>query len=130
VRYASFMRRAVIAFLLCVVLCSGQSDVRTKGLVNGRFWLLFANKVEKMNFVLGAQAMAQAEKQYEVYFPANLRLGEITDAVDKFYSQTENLPIPIVGAFTIVAMRANGTPEAIINSFIEAMRSGTTATAR
>ncbi len=120
--------RPVIVFLLCVAACHGQSDMGSNGKVNGRFWNLFEDKPSKMAFVIGAQAMTGvlARKDYEVYF-GKLKVGDIVDGVDKFYSQTQNLSISVVGAFTVVALRALATPgdidqEKLILSIIAAMR--------
>jgi len=38
----------------------------------------------------------------------------VPDAVDRFYGEAENIPIPILAAFKIVQMKATGVPQSEI----------------
>jgi hypothetical protein len=64
----------------------------------------------------------QDKEKYDAYFPRNLHADKIAEAVDKFYSQPENLPIPIVGAFLVVSLRAGGTSDKFVDEIISDMR--------
>ncbi|HEV1284936.1 MAG TPA: hypothetical protein VNU44_06480 [Bryobacteraceae bacterium] len=60
--------------------------------------------------------------QHNVYYPASLRVEEFIKAIDRFYNQPENLPIPIMQAMRMVTARANGSDPAAIEKEIATLR--------
>lgn len=60
--------------------------------------------------------------EYHTYFPASLKPDEFVKAVDAFYDQPENLPIPIMQAMRIVTLKANGEDPAAIDKEIAGLR--------
>jgi hypothetical protein len=59
------------------------------------------------NEALGIEAAAAQSG----YFAPAMTFAEVPDAVDRFYGEPENLPIPILAALKIVAMTAKGIPQ-------------------
>jgi len=60
--------------------------------------------------------------QHNVYYPASLGPSEFIKAIDRFYEQPENLPIPIMQAMRMVTARANGGDPAAIEKEIATLR--------
>jgi hypothetical protein len=121
-------RIATLQLLLSMLPAVAQTGggVATNGQLNGRFWSAMEDQKSKTTFVIGAQVMltgVRDKAKYDSYFSAKLNAREVADEVDKFYAQPENLPIPIIGAFMAVTLRAGGMSENGVNAFIDTMRS-------
>jgi hypothetical protein len=89
-------------------------DQRTLGFVNGRLWN-GSNIDMKLSYIVGiAEAVSLTSGDVFRYFGRNLNAAENAKAVDRFYEDPGNLPVPVSFALQIVAMKANGEkPEAV-----------------
>jgi hypothetical protein len=88
---------------------------RTNGLINGRAWQMLPD-AEKAGYLMGlGDVVGWIEKPIDPeLIPTGLIVNEIEAAVDHFYTEPPNLPIPVIRAVHIVALKALGvTPEEI-----------------
>ena len=112
----------IVRQLVCGCLRRGHTWLRrAHGHVNGRFWVLLddthgARPGEAAGIIKGlllmgmkdAVAEAGTPAQRATYFAESLNVEEIGKALDGFFNAPENLPVPIVWALRVVAMRAKG----------------------
>jgi hypothetical protein len=123
------MRNAFLLTLTLTLLpCFGQvpSDDptwQTHGLCNGRAWQV-ATQGEKIYYTTGASEVliVAARAEHPRYFPQSLNAAEFTKAVDRFYQEPENLPIPIVKTLQLVTMKANGDDPGVIDKAVATER--------
>jgi hypothetical protein len=75
-----------------------------------------STRSEKISFVTGAaESMATVSvADFKKYFPQTLNFGESVKALDIFYEEPANVPIPVIWALRLITMKANGAdPEAV-----------------
>jgi hypothetical protein len=81
---------------------------------------------DKFQYLLGATdaILEAAPGKYSKYFDvqSSLTFGEFVNAIDRFYKEPENLPIPIVWAARVVTMRTNGATEKELDQVVSSMR--------
>jgi hypothetical protein len=120
------------ALILLLVLSCGfsqeQSEIafrRDSGGLNGRQWQSMTY-LDKFHYLLGATdaILEAAPTEYSKYFDvqSGLTFGEFTKAVDRFYEEPENLPIPIVWAARVVTMKTNGATAKELDQILSSMR--------
>jgi len=62
------------------------------------------------------EGVALANGDVSRYAACNLTMAEEAAAVDRFYQEADNLPVPVSVALLVVVMKANGeTPDAVEN---------------
>lgn len=115
--------------LVCLVVCGlglaqpVHPEWYTGSYTNGRYWLAsglaekltyieaFRDGVNVITSLLGpAVSKSMGQFTFEFYIPpASMTLGDIIEALDKFYAEVENRPIPVCSAFTIISARGRGS---------------------
>jgi hypothetical protein len=82
--------------------------------------------MDKFHYLLGATdaILEAAPAQYSRYFDVNssLNFGEFSKAIDQFYREPENPPIPIIWAARIVTMKTNGATQRELDQVLSSMR--------
>jgi hypothetical protein len=96
---------------------------KTGGLVNGRAWQSFSQD-EKVVFLTGASDTFFMVDEAEFFknFPRGLQVGEFALAIDQFYREPENLPIPVFFGLKVVTMKVNGEDPAVVDKILSAVR--------
>jgi len=124
------MRTRLVLILLIAPICLPQtreSSATTFGVSNGRFWQSFTS-VEKITYLAGVfdgfLSMDTILDKHETpnFFAKGSNLKEYVTAVDLFYQEPANLPIPLSFALRAVTMKANGEDAAEIGKATEAVR--------
>ena len=64
------------------------------------------------------EALAASPAIIPLYFPKNLNAGEFSSAIDSFYRDAENIPIPIIYAMGLVTLSANGAPPSVFTEML------------
>jgi hypothetical protein len=88
---------------------------------------------ERLYYVVAAYDSAHffiVPEDMKKYFPATLTKGDTVKAVDKFFETPENIPIPIMHAFRVIAMRSEGATVELVDKEISALRHAAAASAR
>lgn len=130
------IRRCMLVWLLVCGLSLAQPvhpEWYTGSYTNGRYWLA-SGLAEKLTYIealrdgvnvvtslLGpAVSPTTGKAVFEFYIPpASMTLGDIIEALNKFYAEVENRPLPITSAFTIISARGRGSvSEATIQKWI------------
>lgn len=114
---------AVLAILPALVVAQAQTgQVKTFGLFNGYAWNAFGSAEVQRIYLAGAsealirEAPAIFEKSYTT---GNLTTADVQVLVTNFYSETANLPIPIIDALHVVSMKTRGVSQEDINAAIQ-----------
>lgn len=82
---------------------------QTYGICNGRAWQTFPHSEKIVYTTAASEALVvAAATEHPVYFTYNLSGEEFVKAVDRFYQEPENLPIPIMHALKLVTLKADG----------------------
>jgi hypothetical protein len=95
---------------------------------NGRMWNSWTPPMRLvyllgMHEALGPLLSADVPKpEVPVYFPRALNLSETLTALDQFYAEPANLPIPIFAGMSIVTLEANGAAREKIDSELSIAR--------
>jgi hypothetical protein len=114
--------------MLSLCVYAAEDKQMTFGLSNGRAWAAFSPEM-KIAWVTGwlqgvettittmnswtGHSTHDGKLAIDVFIP-NLTVGEITQQIERFYSDSLNMPIPITSATWIVNMRAQGVaPEKV-----------------
>lgn len=98
-----------------IALCADHEG--TTG-VDWRRWdrvmrLVYVRAVaDTSNNLLADRAITDA-KASNPYIPSNVKIGDLVDAIDKFYATPENRPISTLTVMAIVAARFNGASDAM-----------------
>jgi hypothetical protein len=116
-RHNAVIKAIFVAVLLGSIV--GSADLnRTNGMVNGRAWNEF-NAAMKAGYLIGLSegsevvaAFATAGKDKADLLPSVLNFGEISAALDLFYKEPTNAPVPVVFAVSYVKRKAEGASEA------------------
>ncbi len=122
--HAGGMLRRSTSFLLAAALigaiCRAQdapADQKTRGNLNGRFWSRMDDTL-KLAFLLGFCEAATGT----FACPKQLEFGEITQGIDRFYQEPENLRLPILAAMRVLAMKVEGARATEIDGVMNAAR--------
>jgi hypothetical protein len=120
---------ALVAILLAIpLLLAPQSrlleNTNTYGLINGRMWRIMSPDSKLMYLTGVAEGMIRlSSKQFsDSYKPGELNAGEVREAVDRFFSEPENVLIPAIDALHVVSMKADGRPQPEIDIQLSALR--------
>jgi hypothetical protein len=99
-----------------------SSDLRSFGLYNGRLWAIFT-KGEKTWYVVGFNEGLRAGSQEKIpdYF-ASVSFGDVISAVDRFYSEPENILIPVTDSLMVVRSAFNGMPPEELAKYVADFR--------
>jgi hypothetical protein len=126
----------IVRQMVCGCLRRGHRWVRrAHGHLNGRFWVLLddMHKVQPgettgvikrlllMRMKDAVEEVATPE-QRATYIAESLHVEKIGEALDGFYQTPENLPVPIVWALRVVALRAKGADLAEVERVIAQCR--------
>ena len=110
-------RDITLVLVLMALPCGAQTAIEvatwiSQGLSSGRTWqrLTPPAKVAYLNGAADALTLLDAG-EFLKHVPA-LTPEEVAKALDRFYDESENLPIPILQAMRLVTMKANGAPPA------------------
>src|ERR1700733_9698429 len=79
-------------------------------------------KIVYLDGISEALAFVGGLPQHGTYFPQSLDAKEFVKAIDQFYNQPENLPIPIMQAMRVITMRSAGADPITIETEIAALR--------
>ena len=127
-------RKCVLAlmFLAACGVCRAADD-ETGGLRNGRFWMSKGMREESitlihLTYLMGACDVDSAgfgitlrDGQPPRHNCATvLNFGEISEAITAFYSEPENMAVPVVRAMFFVKRKAEGAS----SSELEALKAG------
>lgn len=124
------MLKSAFVFLVLAIAASAQSSslpaqgqARTFGQVNGRFWVILSDG-QRLTFLGGwlDALTAVSTESLKKYFPSGATPDEIVRAVSAFYADPLNARIPIMGAFEITTLRANGSTQAEVEAMISIYR--------
>ena len=94
---------------------AGASRLKTGTLSNGRAWGIFAD-AEKKSYLLGLSegivsmlgVFPDTGDYLKEQVPQSLSIIEVSKALDRFYAEPENLPVPVIRAMHIVALKTMG----------------------
>ena len=107
----------LIAFLLFFTILSADDD-HTNGSINGRAWKAF-NPAMKAGYLLGLFEGSELVAEFvsngktkQVLFNQSIKFGEVSVALDTFYTDTTNAPVPVIFAVSYVKRKAEGASEA------------------
>ena len=109
--------------------------LRTFGLANGRMWKTF-NEEAKLAHLEGMEAAFETAYGRSLHTPCEPQAGLLLDAyrlvgftqaeemtaLDHFYAEPENLLIATVDALEVVAAKARGVPQDVIDARISEHR--------
>jgi hypothetical protein len=122
----------VLAGVSCPSLLFSQAQadqastrVKTFGLFNGNAWNAFPSTDVQRIYLAGVsealirEAPATFEKNY---MAGNLTTADVQVLISNFYSQRENLFIPIIDALHVVSMKTHGASQASIDEQIQIQR--------
>lgn len=128
------LKLVVVTLLSLSLFAENTPPIFTHGLANGRYWAML-NKTGKAAWVdgyqtglqIGAQSMANLsdtdfEDQSVAYLPKSLTIGEITGAIDRFYSEPENVLVPVSDAISVVSFKAGGTSASDLDELVTKLR--------
>jgi hypothetical protein len=117
-----------LLFVAVVALCQSQPPLadlptQTFGQANGRLWQARSTQ-ERLVYVIGAldAVMTVSSKELANYLPKSLDYSELVTAIDRFYTEPENIPIPVIHAMRIVTAKTNGASPAVIEDTKAAIR--------
>jgi hypothetical protein len=65
---------------------------------------------------------ADFDAQSIEYLPKGLTFGEIADAIDHFYSEPENVLVPVSDAISVVSFKASGTSGSDLEDLVTKLR--------
>jgi hypothetical protein len=125
------MRIPVFALLLIAMAYGQQTSVdRTGNLFNGRAWKSWdaGHDLARSGYLIGVAEATKTVKciskneELSPEFPFVLRPVEIIEALNRFYDDPENMPIPIRWALHIVSLKVNGKTSEEIHATIERLR--------
>ena len=89
--------------------------------------LVYVRAVADMSNTLIADRAITYAKASNPYIPKrNVKIGDLVDAIDKFYATPENRPIDILAAMTIVRDKFNGASDNCIAEEVLQARMGRT----
>jgi hypothetical protein len=129
------MRFVLPAVLICLPLIAqppqNTDPSTTLGLRNGRVWNALTAD-ERILFLTGASNILIGinSDEFSNYFPGGLTAGEFAKAVNQFYGDPTNLPIPIVYAMRVVTLKASGATASAVEDLTAFMRSKSTQTSK
>jgi hypothetical protein len=104
-----------------------RAEQKTKGLCNGRWWRDYSTLPDMrlgllVGMVDGLAAASDESKLYSLVVPGGLTYEESIKALDTFYEDPLNGPIPVVGALQIVKLKAEGKDVPFIDAAISSWR--------
>jgi len=109
--------------LLLLVALAAQAQQPEGKLLAGRFWTDTPNAV-KIGYMLGLHEYLGSihPADGKKYFPPALTMGEMVAAMDQFYKEPENMPIPLLFSQVAVTLKANGASDAEVSKLVSALR--------
>jgi hypothetical protein len=129
---ATRMMRTLVVLLLSgiVLVADDDTPLRTGGVSNGRLWNMLDNSAIKELFVIAANEgfIAQymqitcSDKAPSDFIAVSLTRKEEVAALDEFYKEPVNAPIPIVYAIGWVRSKAAGSSETELKGFEQKLR--------
>jgi hypothetical protein len=112
--------RIISVLLLFALACAPQTTppTTTNGNANGRFWKT-RSASEKTVFLIGLhEGLVEAGGKVNTYFPAQFTYRETIESIDAFYSETENVLIPLIFALPLITMKVNGTQQNVLDRLV------------
>ena len=110
--------------MLIAALQLGAADSLVTGRdLNGRGWLNAEGYARSM-YVSGVQSALHnfPSDNGQLVTPAHMTVGEMCAALERFYAEPENLPVPVVFALGIVTAKAAGTDPATVEKMAATLR--------
>ena len=127
-QHNAITRIVSIAVLLVSVLSAADLN-HTDGMINGRAWREFHEAV-KAGYLIGLSegsevvaTVATGGTKKADLLPSKLNYGEISAALDLFYKERTNAPIPVALAVGYVKRKAEGASEAELKQIEAELRS-------
>ncbi len=118
------MKRLVLVTVLAVGAWAQETNnLRTFELYNGRSWNALSLG-EKLAQIIGIWegAVSIDEDKATVQFKNKATFGEMVTALDLFYQDSANAPIPIIWGLQVIATKNNGASAAELESRTTALR--------
>jgi hypothetical protein len=120
----NFMVSTGMKSLACIVLAllftqAAFSQDKTFLQYNGRGWRKFSGEI-KLGYVIG---FSDTQVCDDDKLPCHMNFGELVEAIDRFYSEPENLLLTVSAAIHFVTRKAAGAEPAAIEKELAQMRS-------
>jgi hypothetical protein len=96
-------------------------DSFSAGYTNGRGWAAMPIAV-KVGYIVGFSQGTEYVKNGSHLLPTSLTFGEIALAIDAFYKDSTNAPMPVPFAIRYVKRKAEGATEAELNTMQASFR--------
>jgi len=119
------MRLAAVVLLFAGILAAADNVDETAGAWNGRAWnkMDSAMKVACLRGAYEGDGLCRVIAGAPSGWPASLTFGEIVSALDVFYKEPTNAPIPVViGALAYVKRKADGASDTELKRFEAELR--------
>jgi hypothetical protein len=113
---------------------ANMENLKTKGLINGRFWTLWKHALDVAP-PEKKQAASERDDNWKTAFlfgyceaavtlpcPPQLQFDEIIKGIDKFYQEPENLRFPFVLALRVLVLKVTGAKATEIDAAMAAAR--------
>ena len=145
------MKTALLVVFFGTMVAAAEDPYSTGSLQNGRAWntvfsdgmkagylLAFREGDALLEFGLTAKVSDGSATitvlhngepvEFTGFLPKGMTLGEIRDAIDLFFKEPTNAPIPIAYAILYVKRKAEGESEASLKEFETKLRRGAAST--
>jgi len=116
---------AIIGVLFFTTVYGQPRGQRTAGMINGRAWVIFTPKMRTSflaGFGDGIGVYSCGSDQFKSVKKSSLSIGESKKMLDDFYSNPENILIPVAAALELVTDRGGESPDEYGSLLLEARR--------
>lgn len=100
------------------------ADGTTYGDINGRGWNAISSdgRTLYLRGVSDGIIRESSDAFKKKYMCGTLSTAEVRTAIDRFFSEPENLLVPVIDALHIVSMKVNGGLQSEIDNYLSVMR--------
>ena len=108
-RFAAALALFLIALPSHTQTVNDSAPIKTIGLINGRGWMSMAD-ASRVWYIAGSMdALAsRCGTETKLLFSVALSVGDLKNALNKFYEEPTNVAIPVTMAMNVVKMKADG----------------------
>jgi hypothetical protein len=113
-----------VGLMVASMICAQDQSWLSSGVVNGRGWKACDEKF-KIGYLIGlyeAFATTVSAADYANYYHSKLSFSEIAKGIDKFYEESENALVPVIGARAYVISKAAGVSAPALQKKLEELR--------